>query len=71
MIAIFIAVFLPGLYIAILSYSVPLQLLIPLAESRAKVPFPPVIEAFILELVIEMLREAAVRLPRISVHLLE
>lgn len=61
-----IAVFLPALYIAILSfhyYSVPLNLIIPLGESRVKVPFPPVIEALIMEITIEMLREAAIRLP--------
>jgi spore germination protein len=61
-----ISVFLPALYIAIVSYHyymVPLNLLIPLAESRQKVPFPPIIEALIMELIIEMLREASIRLP--------
>lgn len=64
--ALLIAVFLPGLYIAIVSYHyymVPLNLIMPLAESRAKVPFPPVVEVLILEYTIEMLREAAIRLP--------
>lgn len=62
----FIAIFLPGLYIAILSFhyfSVPLNLLIPLAESRVRVPFPPIIEALIMEITLEMLRESAIRLP--------
>lgn len=61
-----IAVFLPALYIAILSfhyYSIPLNLIIPLGESRVRVPFPPVIEALIMEITIEMLREASIRLP--------
>jgi spore germination protein len=64
--AIFIAVMLPSLYIAITSfhyYAVPLSLLVSLAESRARVPFPPVIEVLILEFTIEMIREAAIRLP--------
>lgn len=64
--ALLIAIFLPGLYIAIVSYHyymVPLNLIIPLAESRARVPFPPVIEVLILEYTIEMLREASIRLP--------
>lgn len=64
--AIFIAVTLPALYIAVTGfhyYAIPLNLLIPLAESRAKVPFPPVVEVLILELIVEMIREAAVRLP--------
>lgn len=60
------AILLPALYIAITSfhyYMVPLNLLVPLAESRARVPFPPIIEALILEITLEMLREASVRLP--------
>ncbi|MCX7709731.1 MAG: spore germination protein [Clostridia bacterium] len=64
--AVSLAVILPSLYIAITSfhyYVVPLNLLIPLAESRAKVPFPPIIEVLILEAIVEMIREAAVRLP--------
>jgi hypothetical protein len=64
--AMLIAMFLPALYVAIVSYHyymVPLNLLVPLAESRAKVPFPPVIEVLILEYTIEMLREATIRLP--------
>ncbi|MCX7922602.1 MAG: spore germination protein [Clostridia bacterium] len=64
--ALIVAILLPSLYIAITSfhyYSVPLNLLVPLAESRAKVPFPPIIEVLILEATVEMVREAAVRLP--------
>jgi len=65
-VAILIALFLPGTYIAILTfhyYMIPLTLLVPLAESRSRVPFPPVMEAFLIEFVIEMLREASIRLP--------
>ncbi|SCY31235.1 spore germination protein [Alkaliphilus peptidifermentans] len=61
-----IAIFFPALYIAITSFHyfmVPLDLLVPLAESRVKVPFPPIIEALILEVTLEMLREASIRLP--------
>ncbi|WML35235.1 spore germination protein [Clostridium sp. OS1-26] len=64
--AMLIALFLPGIYIAITSfhyYMVPLRLLIPLAESRERVPFPPYIEALIMELTIELIREASIRLP--------
>jgi hypothetical protein len=65
-IALVIALILPSMYIAIISfhyYAVPLTLLVPLAESRVKVPFPPIIEALILEFTVEMVREAAIRLP--------
>lgn len=64
--ALIIAILLPSMYISITSfhyYAVPLDLLIPLAESRARVPFPPIVEALILEFTIEMVREAAIRLP--------
>lgn len=62
----FIALFSPALYIAITTfqyYVIPLSLLIPLAESRARVPFPPLVEALIMEITIELLREASIRLP--------
>lgn len=61
-----IALTLPALYIAVTSfnyYLIPLNLLVPLAQSRAKVPFPPIVEALIMELTIEMIRESAIRLP--------
>ncbi len=66
MIAILVALFVPGMYISILSYHyymIPLPLLVPIAESRVDVPFPPVVEAFLIEFVIEMIREASIRLP--------
>jgi hypothetical protein len=64
--ALIITLFLPALYIAVISfhyYAVPLSLLVSLAESRVRVPFPPIVEAIILEFTVEMIREAAVRLP--------
>ncbi|BCB04644.1 spore germination protein [Bacillus sp. KH172YL63] len=53
-------------YVSITTYHyemVPQELLPSLIESRSKVPFPPLIEAIFLELVIELLREAGARLP--------
>ena len=61
----FIAIFAPALYIAMISFHyevIPLKLLLTIGESRAKIPFPPILEALLMELVLEMLREAAVRL---------
>lgn len=61
-----LAVYLPALYIAIVSfhyYMIPLDLLLQLARSRVKIPFPPIVEALIMEITIELLREAAIRLP--------
>jgi len=62
----FLAIYLSPIYIAMASfhyYMVPLDLLIPFAESRARVPFPPIMEALIMEAIIEFLRESAIRLP--------
>ncbi|QOY36344.1 spore germination protein [Anaerobacillus isosaccharinicus] len=65
--AAFIAVFLPALYIAMVSYHqgmIPTYLAISIAGSREGVPFPAFVEAIIMEVTIELLREAGVRLPR-------
>jgi spore germination protein len=64
---IFISLFLPSIYIALVSYNqglIPTKLAISIAASREGVPFPSFIEAFIMELTIEILREAGIRLPR-------
>lgn len=61
-----IAIFLPALYIAIISFHfevIPLKLLFSIGVSRERIPFPPFIEAFLMEITLEMLREAGVRLP--------
>ncbi|WP_405141131.1 spore germination protein [Paenibacillus sp. FSL H7-0942] len=64
--AFFIAIFLPGIFISVISFHfeiIPLKLLLTLGESRGQVPFPPFVEAIIMEITLEMLREAGVRLP--------
>ncbi|RNB90476.1 spore germination protein [Brevibacillus fluminis] len=64
--AFMIALFLPAIYIAFISYNyevVPLQLFLSIAESRARVPFPPLLEATMMEIMLEMMREAGIRLP--------
>lgn len=53
-------------YVATLSYHyelIPRDLLSALVASRRTIPFPPILEALILELTIELLREAGARLP--------
>jgi len=42
---------------------IPEALLLTLTESRSKVPFPPLYEALLMEVTIELLREAGARLP--------
>ncbi|KNB69733.1 spore germination protein [Brevibacillus reuszeri] len=64
--AFLVATFLPAIYIAVISYNyevIPLDLILSVGESRARVPFPPLLEAMMMELTLEMLREAGVRLP--------
>jgi spore germination protein len=63
----FLAVFLPALYIAIISFHpgmIPSKLAFSVAAAREGVPFPAVVEAFIMEATMEMLREAGIRLPK-------
>ncbi|MGN7479055.1 spore germination protein [Solibacillus silvestris] len=65
-VAIFISIFFTPIYVASLTFHyevIPQPLLVPLSESRAKVPFPPILEALFLELIMELLREAGARLP--------
>ncbi|TCP26626.1 GerA spore germination protein [Scopulibacillus darangshiensis] len=54
------------MYVAVLTYHyqlIPKDLLQTLISSRSMIPFPPFLEALILELLIELLREAGARLP--------
>jgi len=62
----FISIFLTSTYVSVLTFHpemLPPHLLRILAESRSQVPFPPMVEALIIELVIEVLREAGARMP--------
>lgn len=65
-VAFFIALLLPAIYIAFISFNyevIPLQLFISIAETRERVPFPPLLEAVLMEITLEMMREAGIRLP--------
>ncbi|WP_028399067.1 spore germination protein [Ectobacillus panaciterrae] len=66
LLAFFVAILLPSLYISLISFNyelIPVKLLLNIGKYRAEVPFSPLIEAFIMEIALEMLREAGVRLP--------
>lgn len=57
----------PALYIAVTTFHqemLPTNLLINLAAQREGVPFPAFIEALLMEITYEILREAGVRMPR-------
>ncbi|MFJ5622680.1 spore germination protein [Peribacillus loiseleuriae] len=62
-----ISLLLPSLYTAILTFHqemVPTQLLLSMASSREAVPFPALVEALLMEIMFEAMREAGVRLPK-------
>lgn len=66
-ISLFIAMVGPALYIGITTFHqelLPTQLLISLAAQREGVPFPAFIEALLMEVTFEILREAGIRMPR-------
>ncbi|HWI61149.1 MAG TPA: spore germination protein [Symbiobacteriaceae bacterium] len=57
----------PSLYVAITSFHqemIPTNLLLSIAAAREGIPFPVLIEALIMEIFFEALREAGIRLPR-------
>lgn len=67
LIGIFIALLGPSLYIAITTFHhemLPTELLISLAAQREGIPFPAFIEALMMEITFEILREAGIRMPR-------
>jgi Bacillus/Clostridium GerA spore germination protein. len=66
-IAYFVSVILPALYIALTSFHqemIPTTLALSIAASREGVPFPSIGEAFMMEATFEILREAGLRLPK-------
>ncbi|QCJ45103.1 spore germination protein [Bacillus sp. S3] len=64
--ALFISLFASSVYIAITNYHVgmiPPDLLMAIAGSRERVPFPSVIEILMMEIAFELIREAGLRVP--------
>lgn len=67
-VAIFIAVITPSLYVAITTFHqemIPTDLMLAIAAARTTVPFPTVVEVFFMEFAFELIREAGVRVPGI------
>ncbi|SKA01245.1 spore germination protein [Selenihalanaerobacter shriftii] len=66
-VAFFTTLLLPAFYVAIVSFHqemLPTQLIISIAAEREGVPFPSVVEAILMGLLFEILREAGTRMPR-------
>ncbi|WP_339146168.1 MULTISPECIES: spore germination protein [unclassified Sutcliffiella] len=61
-----IALSLPPLYIALIAFHyevIPGDLALAFKDSVQEIPYPPIVEAIILEITIELIREAGIRLP--------
>jgi len=57
----------PSLYVAVISFNpelIPTEFAVAVAGARAGVPFPSVIEVLVMEVSMEVLREATLRLPQ-------
>lgn len=64
--AFFLAISLPAIYIAFLSFQpelLPFNLMLSLAENRRQVPFPVVVEMLLQEVIIQFIFESGERLP--------
>nr|WP_261771621.1 spore germination protein [Paenibacillus xylanexedens] len=62
-----LSLLLPSAYVAITTYHqemIPTVLLLSIARAREEIPFPALVEALIMEIAFEALREAGVRLPK-------
>lgn len=56
----------PAFYISVISYNyeiIPVEIIFSIKSSLEYVPFPPLIEAAIMQITLELLREASIRLP--------
>lgn len=65
--ALLLAAFLPSMYIALTAYNpdfIPTNLALIIAASREGVPFPTPVEALLLVSIVEISREAVLRLPK-------
>ncbi|HZW81920.1 MAG TPA: spore germination protein, partial [Candidatus Deferrimicrobium sp.] len=66
--AVFITLILPGLYVALTTFHIqmiPESIAIIIAGSRIRTPLPTALEILIAELLVEVLREASLRMPKV------
>lgn len=67
LVALMFSLIFPSLYVAVISFNpelIPTEFAVAVAGGRAGVPFPSVIEVLIMEVSMEVLREATIRLPQ-------
>ena len=66
LIALFLTLLLPGLYVAITTFHqelLPTEFLFAIIASRNNVPFPVILEILIMEISLELIRESGIRVP--------
>jgi spore germination protein KA len=66
-IALVFSLIFPSLYVSIISFNpelIPTEFAVAVAGGRAGVPFPAVIEVLVMEIAMEVLREATIRMPQ-------
>jgi hypothetical protein len=67
-----IALIFPALYVAVATFHqemIPTKLALAIAGSHVPVPFPSLVEALLMEVALELIREAAIRMPDPRSHL--
>lgn len=67
LIALVFSLFFPALYVSVISFNpelMPTDFAVAISGGRAGVPFPAVLEVLIMEVSMEVLREATIRLPQ-------
>lgn len=66
LISFILAISLPAIYIATVSYNsevLPIGILYSVKVSLTYVPLPPILEAIVMQIILELLKEASIRLP--------
>jgi len=66
-VAFIISLVLPSMYVMLLTFHqemIPTQLILTIASGREVVPFPVLLEALIMEIAFELMREAGLRMPK-------
>lgn len=67
LVALIFSLIFPSLYVALISFNpelIPTEFAVAVAGARAGVPFPSVLEVLVMEVSMEVLREATLRLPQ-------
>lgn len=65
--AIFVSILLPGFYVALQTFHqemIPSVLLITMAGAKEGIPFPTVVEALLMSITLELIKESGIRLPK-------